>query len=187
MQLPPERLGSFYLGAEYDAQRGAHTGVPIVYDARHLTTHALCIGMTGSGKTGLCLGLLEEAALDNVPAILVDPKATSQSRAAISRTEPQDFAPGSALRTQAYRKKPSQYAARLRALERRHQAWGSPERLRTLKSRWIIHCIHPAPTPACPSISWATWPPRPNFDECRNHPRAHRRDRECPIKLSAWR
>ncbi len=42
--------------------------------ARDLVTHAVCVGMTGSGKTGLCIGLLEEAALDKVPAILIDPK-----------------------------------------------------------------------------------------------------------------
>ncbi len=46
----------------------------MLYDSRDLTTHAVCIGMTGSGKTGLCLSLLEEAALDAVPAIVVDPK-----------------------------------------------------------------------------------------------------------------
>jgi len=74
MQAPPEKLGSFYLGAEYDLQRGQRRDVAVTYDARDLTTHAVCVGMTGSGKTGLCLGLLEEAALDRVPAILVDPK-----------------------------------------------------------------------------------------------------------------
>ncbi|MBP8292252.1 MAG: ATP-binding protein, partial [Caldilineaceae bacterium] len=47
---------------------------PIHYDARDLVTHAICVGMTGSGKTGLCVGLLEEAALDKVPGILIDPK-----------------------------------------------------------------------------------------------------------------
>jgi len=74
MQAPPEKLGSFYLGAEYDLQSDQHNELAVNYDARDLTTHAVCVGMTGSGKTGLCLGLLEEAALDRVPAILVDPK-----------------------------------------------------------------------------------------------------------------
>lgn len=74
MQAPPEKLGSFYLGAEYDLKRKQRSDVAVNYDARDLTTHAVCVGMTGSGKTGLCLGLLEEAALDRVPAILVDPK-----------------------------------------------------------------------------------------------------------------
>ena len=74
MQAPPEKLGSFYLGAEYDLASGERSDLAVNYDARDLTTHAVCVGMTGSGKTGLCLGLLEEAAMDRVPAILVDPK-----------------------------------------------------------------------------------------------------------------
>ena len=68
-----ERLGVFYLGREFDPKSGA-TGEDLLYDSRDLTTHAVCIGMTGSGKTGLCLSLLEEAALDGIPAIAIDPK-----------------------------------------------------------------------------------------------------------------
>jgi len=74
MQAPPERLGAFYLGAEIDPATGEQTHTPINYDARDLTTHAVCVGMTGSGKTGLCIGLLEEAAIDKVPALIIDPK-----------------------------------------------------------------------------------------------------------------
>ncbi len=74
MQAPPERLGAFYLGAEIDPTTGEQTSTPINYDARDLTTHAVCVGMTGSGKTGLCIGLLEEAAIDKVPALIIDPK-----------------------------------------------------------------------------------------------------------------
>jgi hypothetical protein len=74
MQAPPELLGSFYLGAEYDLETGQRSGNAVHYDARDLTTHAICVGMTGSGKTGLCVALLEEAALDGVPALIVDPK-----------------------------------------------------------------------------------------------------------------
>jgi hypothetical protein len=69
-----EGLGSFYLGRRYDSALGRATDEPILYDARDLTTHAICVGMTGSGKTGLCIGLLEEAALDGIPAIAIDPK-----------------------------------------------------------------------------------------------------------------
>ena len=72
--LPPEKLGSFYLGAEYDLENSQLTDTTVNYDARDLTTHAVCVGMTGSGKTGLCIGLLEEAAIDGVPAIIIDPK-----------------------------------------------------------------------------------------------------------------
>ena len=46
----------------------------LLYDSKDLVTHAVCVGMTGSGKTGLCIGLLEEAAIDNIPAIIIDPK-----------------------------------------------------------------------------------------------------------------
>ena len=46
----------------------------MLYDSRDLVTHAVCIGMTGSGKTGLCLDLIEEAAIDGVPVIAIDPK-----------------------------------------------------------------------------------------------------------------
>ncbi|MBT8233194.1 MAG: ATP-binding protein, partial [Saprospiraceae bacterium] len=74
VNLPPEKLGSFYLGAEYDINTNSITENAVNYDARDLTTHAVCVGMTGSGKTGLCIGLLEEAALDKVPAIIIDPK-----------------------------------------------------------------------------------------------------------------
>ena len=66
-----EKLGAFYLGSEVGSEPLEE---PLLYDARDLTTHAVCIGMTGSGKTGLCLDLLEEGAMDRVPAIIIDPK-----------------------------------------------------------------------------------------------------------------
>ncbi len=69
-----EKTGAFYIGREFDAEKGQTVGHEISYDARDLTTHAVCLGMTGSGKTGLCIDLLEEAALDKVPAIIIDPK-----------------------------------------------------------------------------------------------------------------
>ncbi|NMC59342.1 MAG: DUF87 domain-containing protein, partial [Candidatus Methanofastidiosa archaeon] len=69
-----EKLGSFYLGKEFDIKNGKLTDKLVMYDSRDLTTHAVCIGMTGSGKTGLCIDILEEAAIDNIPAIIIDPK-----------------------------------------------------------------------------------------------------------------
>ncbi|HXV14247.1 MAG TPA: DUF87 domain-containing protein, partial [Candidatus Krumholzibacteria bacterium] len=69
-----EKLGVFYLGREYDVARRAASDDLVLYDSKDLTTHAVCIGMTGSGKTGLCIGLLEEAAIDGIPAIVIDPK-----------------------------------------------------------------------------------------------------------------
>ncbi|MDP6442842.1 MAG: ATP-binding protein [Pirellulaceae bacterium] len=69
-----EKLGVFYLGRRHDLQAGETTDEPLLYDTKDLTTHAVCVGMTGSGKTGLCLSLLEEAGIDGIPAIVIDPK-----------------------------------------------------------------------------------------------------------------
>jgi len=69
-----EKLGAFYLGKEYDINKKKLLNRLVMYDARDLTTHAVCVGMTGSGKTGLCIDILEEAAIDNVPSIIIDPK-----------------------------------------------------------------------------------------------------------------
>lgn len=69
-----EKLGTFYLGREYDLNTKARLDNLLLYDSKDLVTHAVCVGMTGSGKTGLCLALLEEAAIDGIPAIVIDPK-----------------------------------------------------------------------------------------------------------------
>ncbi|MDD1776122.1 MAG: DUF87 domain-containing protein, partial [Candidatus Methanomethylicus sp.] len=69
-----EKLGVFYLGRSYDLAAKTLLDDLILYDSKDLQTHAVCIGMTGSGKTGLCICLLEEAALDGVPSIIIDPK-----------------------------------------------------------------------------------------------------------------
>lgn len=69
-----EKLGAFYLGREYDLAERNLLDPLVLYDSKDLTTHALCVGMTGSGKTGLCISLLEEAAIDGIPALVIDPK-----------------------------------------------------------------------------------------------------------------
>ncbi len=69
-----EKLGAFYLGREYDIAARSRKESLVLYDSRDLVTHAVCVGMTGSGKTGLCVGLIEEAAIDGIPAIVIDPK-----------------------------------------------------------------------------------------------------------------
>jgi hypothetical protein len=69
-----EKMGQFYLGKAYDLQKKEVTGEPVMYDSKDLVTHGVVLGMTGSGKTGLCIALLEEAAMDNIPAIVIDPK-----------------------------------------------------------------------------------------------------------------
>ena len=65
---------TFYLGRRYDPNDRKMTSDIVYYDARDLVTHAIVVGMTGSGKTGLCIDILEEAILDNIPAIIIDPK-----------------------------------------------------------------------------------------------------------------
>jgi hypothetical protein len=69
-----EKLGAFYLGRQYDLKKKKPKDGIVLYDSKDLVTHAVCVGMTGSGKTGLCVALLEEAAIDGVPAIVIDPK-----------------------------------------------------------------------------------------------------------------
>lgn len=69
-----EKLGTFYLGRGYDLASKKLQDDLILYDSKDLVTHGVVLGMTGSGKTGLCLALLEEAAMDGVPVIAIDPK-----------------------------------------------------------------------------------------------------------------
>ena len=89
-----EKLGSFFLGKEYDLASKQLLDRPVNYDSRDLTTHAVCVGMTGSGKTGLCIDLLEEAAIDNVPAILIDPKGDiTNLLLTFPDLRPEDFLP----------------------------------------------------------------------------------------------
>lgn len=89
-----ERLGKLYLGRRFDPVRGEPTEVPVLYDSRDLTTHAVCVGMTGSGKTGLCLSLLEEAAIDGIPALCIDPKGDlSNLKLTFPELRPSDFEP----------------------------------------------------------------------------------------------
>ncbi|MEP6767639.1 MAG: ATP-binding protein [Acidobacteriota bacterium] len=88
-----EKLGVFYLGRESGAGKKAAEKL-VLYDSRDLVTHAVCVGMTGSGKTGLCISLIEEAAIDGIPAILIDPKGDlGNLLLTFPELRPEDFRP----------------------------------------------------------------------------------------------
>src|ERR1044071_5249349 len=85
---------NFYLGRAYDPLKQTVTEKEITYDPADLTTHAVVTGMTGSGKTGLCIVLLEEAALKGIPAIIIDPKGDLTNLLLhFPDLAPQDFQP----------------------------------------------------------------------------------------------
>lgn len=73
-QYPYEKLGLMYLGRELSLAGSISPQGPLLYKNKDLTTHGVIIGMTGSGKTGLGMALIEEAIMDNVPSIVIDPK-----------------------------------------------------------------------------------------------------------------
>ena len=140
-----EKLGAFYLGRPYDPETGRTRDEWLLYDSKDLTTHAVCVGMTGSGKTGLCLTLLEEAALDGIPAIAVDPKGDlGNLLLTFPKLRPEDFRPwidpAEAAREGAT---PEEYAARTAERWREGLAeWGQgPDRIERLRSATDL-CIY---------------------------------------------
>ncbi|HSE29946.1 MAG TPA: hypothetical protein VLA93_00050 [Pyrinomonadaceae bacterium] len=89
-----EKLGAFYLGSPYDLTNKKRKEGLLLYDSKDLVTHAVCVGMTGSGKTGLCISLLEEAAIDAIPAIVIDPKGDLPNLLlTFPELKPEDFQP----------------------------------------------------------------------------------------------
>jgi len=89
-----EKLGAFYLGRPYDLKEKKPKDGILLYDSKDLVTHAVCVGMTGSGKTGLCIALLEEAAIDGIPAIIIDPKGDlTNLLLTFPDLKPEDFVP----------------------------------------------------------------------------------------------
>lgn len=89
-----EKLGAFYLGRPFDLKEKKPKDGLLLYDSKDLVTHAVCVGMTGSGKTGLCITLLEEAAIDGIPAIIIDPKGDlANLLLTFPNLTPQDFEP----------------------------------------------------------------------------------------------
>jgi hypothetical protein len=133
-----ERLASFYLGQAYRLAEGEMVDETIHYDARDLTTHAVCLGMTGSGKTGLGVILLEEAALDGVPSLVIDPKGDMTNLLlTFPELRPEDFRPW--VNPDDARRKDmdlDSYASQMADLWRKGlaQTGQGPERIRRLRA-----------------------------------------------------
>ncbi len=149
-----EKLGVFYLGREFDLEKNAPKEGLVLYDSRDLVTHAVCVGMTGSGKTGLCVSLLEEAAIDNVPAVVVDPKGDlANLLLTFPDLRPDDFLPW-VNEDDARRKgmSPADFAAAQAALWKKGLAdWGQDgERIRKLKSAAEFAVYTPGSTAGIP-------------------------------------
>lgn len=142
-----EKLGSFYLGKEYDVNKREVTDELLLYDSKDLVTHGVVLGMTGSGKTGLCIGLLEEAIMDNIPAIIIDPKGDiSNLMLTFPEFRGEDFRPW--INEDDARKKgvePAAYAEKTAKMwEEGIAGWHqSPERVRQLQAKTDINIFTP--------------------------------------------
>ena len=150
-----EKLGQFYLGREYDLEKKSSAGGNLVlYDSKDLVTHAIVVGMTGSGKTGLCIDLIEEAAIDGVPTIAIDPKGDlTNLLLTFPDLRPEDFRPW-INEEDAARKgvTPDEFAKQQAELWRKGlESWGqSGERIRRLRGAADFAIYTPGSTAGIP-------------------------------------
>ncbi len=134
-----EQLGKFYLGRSYDLGEKTLGDDLVLYDSKDLVTHGVVLGMTGSGKTGLCITLLEEAAMDNIPAIVIDPKGDiANLLLTFPDLAPESFRPW--INEDDAAKKgisPDEHAAKTAAMWQMGLGdWGqSPERIRQFREK----------------------------------------------------
>ncbi len=161
-------MSQWFLGKRYDLHAGRLLDEAVFYDPDDLTTHAFIVGMTGSGKTGLAITLLEEAALTRIPALLIDPKGDLTNVGLhFPELRPEDFAPWvSPDEARREGKTIEEKAAELANLWRKGLAsWGiGPERIRQLAESVAFTIFTPgsdAGVPisilaslAAPSIPW---------------------------------
>jgi len=156
-----EKLGLFYLGRPLDPDSGQAVDEPLLYDSRDLVTHAVCLGMTGSGKTGLCIDLLEEAAIDGVPALVIDPKGDlCNLLLTFPDLAPDDFRPW--VQEEAARRKGVSLdelaAAEAEKWKRGLAAWGQDgERIRRLRQAAAFRIFTPGSSAGEPISILATF------------------------------
>jgi hypothetical protein len=142
-----EKLGQFFLGRTYDGAAKKVEDELILYDSKDLVTHGVVLGMTGSGKTGLCLALLEEAAMDNIPAIVIDPKGDiSNLLLMFPDLDAQSFRPW--INEDDAAKQgitPDEHAAKTAAMwQKGLLEWGQdPQRIRSLRDKVDITIFTP--------------------------------------------
>lgn len=141
-----DQRGRLYLGRHFDLA-GRTAGDRLQIETRDLTTHAAILGMTGSGKTGLGIDLLEEALIDGLPALIIDPKGDISNLAlSFPDARPDDFAPWvSAEEAAEAGIDPQALAAQV--AERWKSGWAesdiTPERVRQLRERADITIYTP--------------------------------------------
>lgn len=152
--LPYEKLGLFYLGKELSIDDEPVPEMPLLYKSKNLTTHGVIIGMTGSGKTGLGIGLIEEAIMDDVPSIIIDPKGDMANlMLTFPELKPDDFQPWIDP-AEASRKNLSIEALAdktAKTWKEGLESWGQgPGRIKSLKSRTEVTVYTPGSSSGIP-------------------------------------
>jgi hypothetical protein len=164
--------GKFYLGRHYDTASGRVTEEPLLFDPDDLTTHAVVFGMTGSGKTGLCIDLLEEAALRGLPALMIDPKGDiTNTLLHFPELQPEQFQPWvNADEARRAGKSVEEAASDAATLWRNGLAeWGiTPERIQALQNSTQFTVFTPGSDAGVPVNILASWKaPDLSWDENR--------------------
>lgn len=149
-----EKLGQFYLGKEFDQKTQTISDELLLYNSKDLVTHGVVLGMTGSGKTGLCISLLEEAAMDHIPAIIIDPKGDiSNLLLTFPDLDAKSFQPW-VSEEEAARKSQTvpEFAEKIAATWKKGLAeWGQDgERIRSFRQKSEIHVFTPGSSAGIP-------------------------------------
>jgi hypothetical protein len=87
-------MAELFLGGGVDAATHERTGDEVRIGTENFTTHGVIVGMTGSGKTGLGVVLIEEVLSAGLPALLIDPKGDLTNLClTFPDLQPADFVP----------------------------------------------------------------------------------------------